>query len=83
MKKKIQLTSPEEKRLSQCERIYQLLKKNKKLNRWTSVMDMYLVSWSLAISTKISEIRRHEMVTINNRLEKQPNWITYSSYKLA
>jgi len=81
MKKKIQLTSPEEKRMSQLDRIESLLKRNK--GKRTSAMDIYLVSWSLSIATQISYIRRKNMRTIDNKLETQNNWIRYSWYKLC
>jgi hypothetical protein len=42
MKKKIQLTSPEENRMNQLDRIESILKRNK--GKRVSAMDIYLVS---------------------------------------
>jgi hypothetical protein len=42
MKKKIQLTSPEEKRMNQLDRIESILKRNK--GKYVSAMDIYLIS---------------------------------------
>ena len=79
--KKIKLTEDNNKRLTQMDRIEQILKRNK----WkrVSAMDIYLVSWSLSIATQISYLRRHRLMTIDNKLEQQPSWIKWSFYKLA
>ena len=71
----------EDKRLSQMDRIEQILKRNK--GKRVSAMDIYLVSGSLSIATQISYLRRHRLLNIDNKLEQQPSWIRWSFYKLA
>ena len=61
-------------------RIYVLLSANR--GKRVSILQIFNVSWSFAVSTKISELRNRYNLVIENKQKKQKNGIVFSRYCL-
>jgi catalase (peroxidase I) len=65
--------------LSQCEKILRFLKK--KNGEWVSMVDLWRISGSMAVHSRISDLRK-EGAIIEHKNERRPDGVIHSFYRL-